>query len=139
MKYPPSLLHGLLVLSLGLAAMPTWASDDCDAPVNRWQTREALRNWASAKGWQVQRLKIDDGCYEIRGTDAQGRAFNARIDPETLQVMKMKQDDRQRARARSRDRDDEGAAQHTRPPQQDAAAVPPPLLTPGSAPHGQIK
>ena len=138
MKSPPSLRHGLLVLSLGLAALPTWASDDCDAPVNRWQTREALRQWAAAQGWQVQRLKIDDGCYEIRGTDAQGRSFKAKIDPETLKVLKMKQDDHQRARERDRDRD-EGAARHTRPPPPDGAAVPSPLLDPGTAPRGQIK
>ena len=138
MKSTPTLRHVLLVLSLGLAALPTWAKDDCDAPVHRWQTREALRQWASAQGWQVQRLKIDDGCYEIRGTDAQGRSFKAKIDPETLKVLKMKQDDHQRARERDRDRD-EGAARHTRPPPPDGAAVPSPLLDPGTAPRGQIK
>jgi hypothetical protein len=138
MKSFVSLRNGLLVLSLVLAALPTWAGDDCDAPVHRWQTREALRQWASAQGWQVQRLKIDDGCYEIRGTDAQGRSFKAKIDPETLKVLKMKQDDHQRARERDRDRD-EGAARHTRPPPPDGAAVPSPLLDPGTAPRGQIK
>ena len=110
MKYHSSFRHGLLVLSLGLAALPAWAKDDCDAPVNRWHTREALRQWASAQGWQVQRLKIDDGCYEIRGTDAQGRTFKAKVDPETLKVLKMKQDDHQRSR--ERERGDEDAARH---------------------------
>lgn len=139
MKYLPALCHGLLVLSLGLVALPTWASDDCDAPLNRWQTREALRQWASAQGWQVQRLKIDDGCYEIRGTDAQGRTFKAKIDPETLKVLKMKQGDHQRARERGHGRDDEGAAPQTRPPQEDGVAVPSPLLIPVTPPSGQIK
>lgn len=125
MKYPPSLRHGLLVLSLSLAILPTWASDDCDAPVNRWQTREALRQMAGAQGWQIHRLKIDDGCYEIRGTDAQGRNFKAKIDPETLKVLKMKQDDHQRSRERERG--------------EDGAEAPSPLLTPGSAPRGQIQ
>jgi hypothetical protein len=137
MKYHPSLGHGLLVLSLAVAAQPTWASDDCDAPLNRWQTREAVRQMAAAQGWQIQRLKIDDGCYEIRGTDAQGRSFKAKIDPETLKVLKMKQANHQRARAR--DRDDDGAARQIRPPQPDGAAVPSPLLTPGTAPRGQIE
>ena len=90
MNLPSSFRHGLLVLSLGLAALPTWAGDDCDAPVNRWQTREALRQWASAQGWQSHRLKIDDGCYEIRGRDAQGRSFKAKLDPQTLRIVKMK-------------------------------------------------
>ncbi|MCY1375816.1 Peptidase propeptide and YPEB domain protein [compost metagenome] len=92
---------------------------------------------AVAQGWQIQRLKIDDGCYEVRGTDAQGRAFKAKIDPETLKVLKMKQDDRQRAR--ERDRNDQGAAQQARPTQPDGAAVPSPLLTPGTVPRGQTE
>ena len=137
MKYHPSLRRGLLVLSLGLAALPTWAGDDCEAPLHRWQSREAVQQMAAAQGWLIHRLKIDDGCYEIRGTDAQGRSFKAKIDPETLKVLKMKQTDSQRAR--ERDRDDDGAARHTRPPQPDGAAVPSPLLTPGTAPRGQIE
>ncbi|MGC1174680.1 PepSY domain-containing protein [Polaromonas sp.] len=137
MKYPTSLRPGLLVLSVGLAVLPAWAGDDCDAPLNRWQTREAVRQMAVAQGWQIQRLKIDDGCYEIRGTDVQGRTFKAKIDPETLKVLKMKQDDHQRSR--ERDRGQEGAAQQERPPQPDGAAAPSPLLTPGGAPRGQIQ
>ena len=137
MKHSTPLRHGLLVLSLGLAALPVWADDDCDAPLNRWQTREAVRQMAAAQGWQIRRLKIDDGCYEIRGTDAQGRSFKAKIDPETLKVLKMKQDDHQRAR--KRDRDYEGASQQARPPQPDDANTPTPLLTPGTAPRDQIE
>ena len=137
MKHHPSLRRGLLILSLALAASPTWAGDDCDAPLHRWQNREAVLQMAAVQGWQIQRLKIDDGCYEIRGTDVQGRAFKAKIDPETLKVLKMKQGNHQRAR--ERDRDDDGAARQPRPPQPDGAAVPSPLLTPGSAPRGQIE
>ena len=62
-------------LAAALAAAPALARNDCDAPVERWQAREAVRQMAAQKGWDVQRLKIDDGCYEIRGTDAQGRVI----------------------------------------------------------------
>lgn len=125
----PSLRRGLLALSLGLTALPALADDDCDAPVERWQSREAVRQMAARQGWQIQRLKIDDGCYEIRGTDSQGRIFKAKIDPETLKVLKMKQGNRQR----SRERDREHAA-----PQPDGAAAPSSPFTPGTAPRGQI-
>lgn len=125
----PSLRRGLLALSVGLAALPALADDDCDAPVDRWQSREAVRQMAARQGWQIQRMKIDDGCYEIRGTDAQGRIFKAKIDPETLKVLKMKQGNRQR----SRERDREHAA-----PQPDGAAPSPPF-TPGTAPRGQTE
>ncbi|MBK7717837.1 MAG: PepSY domain-containing protein [Simplicispira sp.] len=136
MKHSPRLRGGLLALSLGLAALPTWADDDCDAPVNRWQSREAVRQMADRQGWQIQRLKIDDGCYEIRGTDAQGRSFKAKIDPETLKVLKIKQGDRQRSRERDRDRDRD--REHVGP-QPGGAAAPSPLFTPGTAPRGQIE
>lgn len=102
MKHRLSMRQCLLALSVGLIALPALASEDCDAPVERWQTREAVRQMATAQGWQIQRLKIDDGCYEIRGTDAQGRGFKARIDPQTLKVLKIRQSDEQRSRARER-------------------------------------
>lgn len=133
MKYPPALRHGLLAVSLGLSVPASWAEDDCDAPLNRWQTREAVRQMAAAQGWQIQRLKIDDGCYEIRGTDAQGRDFKAKIDPETLKVLKMKQDTRQRTRDEDRERverveGDEG--RQKRPQPSDRTTTPP--LPPGT-------
>ena len=114
MKHQPFLRCYLLALALGVAALPALADDDCDAPVSRWQSQEAVRKMAARQGWQIQRLKIDDGCYEIRGTDKQGREFKAKIDPETLTVLKIKQDDRKHDR--ERDQHGEGAARQARPP-----------------------
>ena len=136
MKHHLSLRRGLLALSLSLATLPALAGDDCDAPMDRWQSREAVRQMAARQGWQIQRLKIDDGCYEVRGTDAQGRSFKAKIDPETLEVKKMKPQDRQPARDRERERDREHAAPQARPPQPGGAA-PSPTATPGTAPRGR--
>ncbi|MDP4076318.1 PepSY domain-containing protein [Acidovorax sp. A1169] len=137
MKYPRSLRKGLLVLTLGLALLPAWADEDCDAPLSHWQSRDAVRQMASAQGWQIQRLKIDDGCYEIRGTDAKGRAFKAKIDPETLKVLKMKPDDRQHSR--ERDHDEEGSPRQARQLPPGGTAPPSPLSNPGSVPRGQIE
>ena len=87
MNHLPYVRRGLLAVSLCLATLPSFADDDCNAPMERWQSRDAVRQMAAREGWQIQRLKIDDGCYEIRGTDAQGRDFKAKIDPETLKVL----------------------------------------------------
>jgi hypothetical protein len=130
MKYRPALRHGLLAVSLGLCVPASWAEDDCDAPLKHWQTRDAVRQMAAAQGWQIQTLKIDDGCYEIRGTDAQGRVFKAKIDPETLKVLKIRQSTRERARDEERDRDDAEAGHQKRPQPTDGTA--PPLLQPGT-------
>ena len=130
----PILRRSLLALTVALLAAPALADDDCDAPVERWQSRDAVRQMAAQRGWQVQRLKIDDGCYEIRGKDADGREFKAKLDPETLEVVKMKRGDRDRDQERKREHDARGAA-----PQAAASApTPSPLFTPGTAPRGQI-
>ncbi|CAM5197380.1 PepSY domain-containing protein OS=Castellaniella defragrans OX=75697 GN=HNR28_001165 PE=4 SV=1 [Castellaniella denitrificans] len=119
----------LLAASLGLAAAPAMAGDDCDVPIERWQTREAVTQMARQKGWDLQRVKIDDGCYEVRGKDAQGRAFKAKLDPETLAVVKIKyrdHDGRDRDRRRDRDRDhrdSRGAAPGAMPAAAPAAAA----------------
>lgn len=124
----------LLALATVLSVSPALASDDCDAPASRWQSRESVRQMAVQKGWEVHRLKIDDGCYEVRGTDAEGRGFKAKIDPETLEVVKLKQRDRKRERNRERDRERESGANRS-----GSAPAAGPLFNPGTAPRGQIE
>jgi len=90
-----------LVLAVAVAAgMPAWADDECDVPIDSWQPRSAVTALAQRNGWEVDRLKIDDGCYEIKGRDAEGRRFKAKLDPATLDVvdMKRKRDRRERDR-----------------------------------------
>lgn len=136
MKTRQTIAPGLLALTLGAAALPAWAGDDCDVPIQRWQSREAVRQMAAQQGWQVERLKIDDGCYEIRGTDAQGQRFKAKLDPETLQVLKIKSRERD-DHHKDRDRERERRRDHT--PQDAGTAPSSPLFTPGSAPRGQVQ
>ncbi|HMO46252.1 MAG TPA: PepSY domain-containing protein [Rubrivivax sp.] len=142
----------LAALTAALAAAPALADDDCDVPTQRWQSREAVMQMAARKGWQVQRLKIDDGCYEIRGKDAAGRSFKAKIDPETLAPVKIKyrdgSDDQDRDRARAREREhpppqdaapgSSAQPQSSSPAGDAASGTPPPLFTPGTKPRAQI-
>ncbi|HNT39680.1 MAG TPA: PepSY domain-containing protein [Rubrivivax sp.] len=85
-----------LPLILTLAAAPTLAADDCAVPLAQWQPREAVRQKAAAQGWKLERLKVDDGCYDVRGRDETGRAFKAKLDPHTLEIVKMKWRQRER-------------------------------------------
>ncbi len=69
-RFPKPFVRRLaLPVALALAAAPALAGDDCDVPIEQWQPREAVLQKAAQLGWQVQRLKIDDGCYELRGRD----------------------------------------------------------------------
>ena len=70
------------ILMLGAGA--AFASDDCRTPMANWQPREAAEAQAAAWGWTVDRLKVDDGCYELRGRDARGNPIEAKLEPGTL-------------------------------------------------------
>ena len=139
MKTRQTIAPGLLALTLGAAALPAWAGDDCDVPIQRWQSREAVRQMAADKGWELQRLKIDDGCYEVRGRDAEGRRFKAKLDPETLEPVSMKR--RERGDDGRRDRERERRREHA--PSEPAASPgdspATPLFTPGSKPRAQVE
>jgi hypothetical protein len=86
-----------------LATLPAGAAladDDCFVPMADWQPREAVAEFAVAQGWEVRRIKIDDGCYEIDGRDATGRAIEVKLHPGTLQIIEFEfeddDDDRER-------------------------------------------
>jgi hypothetical protein len=83
-----------LLFLIMVGASTAMADDDCHVPMDQWQSREAIEAMAKARGWQVSRLKIDDGCYQIRGIDEAGQSFKAKINPATLSVVKMKYKDR---------------------------------------------
>ncbi len=91
MAKPMWIAAALLVVAGSGVAL---ADGDCHVPMSQWQPREAVESMARARGWQVSRIKIDDGCYEVRGLDDAGNAFKAKIDPQTLSIVKMKRKDR---------------------------------------------
>ena len=82
----------LLLLGV-LCAAPAHAEDDCDVPMAQWQPRAAVVQLAAEKGWQLRRIRIDDGCYEVIGRDATGRDIEVKLDPATLAVVEMEFED----------------------------------------------
>jgi len=78
-------LTGAALLIAGTA----YADTRCAVPMTDWQPRGAVVRLADQNGWNVRRIKIDDGCYEIIGTDARGRQIEVKIHPGTLAVVKL--------------------------------------------------
>lgn len=115
-----------------IALLPAGAvladDDDCRAPRDQWQPREAAMQVAAANGWAVRDFEIDDGCYEIEGRDRDGREIEVKLDPATLQIVELDYDD---------DDDDRGGARNPAP----AGSVAPPqngLFGNGAAPQVQV-
>ncbi|MHC8299161.1 PepSY domain-containing protein [Pseudomonas sp. ZS1P83] len=63
------------------------ADDDCNDPVSDWQPRETLRQQVEQQyGWSVRRIKVDDGCYELKGLDRKGNTIEASYSPASLRL-----------------------------------------------------
>ncbi len=90
MRTPLTIL--IVMTSLG-AASAAHAGDACTVPMADWQPRAAVEQMAEAQGWTVRRIKIDDGCYEINASDAEGRAIEVKVDPSTLAIMELEFED----------------------------------------------
>tara|TARA_R110000787_G_scaffold63679_11_gene144054 strand:- start:145871 stop:146158 length:288 start_codon:yes stop_codon:yes gene_type:complete len=80
-----------------LSAVSAQADQDygnrCNAPMAEWQPRENLQQKLEAEGWQVKRIKTDDGCYEVYAIDKDGNRIEAYFDPKSLKMLRKKSDD----------------------------------------------
>ncbi len=77
----------MLVMLVALPASAAWAGERCDVPPQRRQSFEALGRLAGDFGWSIDRMKIGNGCYELRVTDASGNVLKVKINPATLEVV----------------------------------------------------
>jgi hypothetical protein len=89
----------LMLLALLGSPGSAIADEDCSVPMTDWQPRVAVQRMAEKQGWTVRRIKIDDGCYEIDGLDAQGRTVEATVDPATLTIISLEYEDDDRSKA----------------------------------------
>ena len=81
-----TLLHHFALAATLLVSGAALADTDCHDPVSEWKQRDLLRQQVELQGWSVQRIKVDDGCYEVRGTDRRGNKVKAKFGPATLRI-----------------------------------------------------
>lgn len=70
------------------AAGPAFATGlaTCDSgPRSGWQPEAALEKMLKERGWQIRRIKIDGGCYEVYALDDKGARVESYFHPVTLQ------------------------------------------------------
>ena len=65
------------------------ADDDCHRPMAEWQSHETVTARVTELGITTERLRIDDGCYEVRGRDSDGNRVGLKIDPTSLAILKL--------------------------------------------------
>ncbi|WP_336232530.1 PepSY domain-containing protein [Thalassospira sp. CH_XMU1458] len=79
----------LATAALGLTAHTAQASDDyCNVPKSEWQSMDALKEKLTAEGWDVRKIKEDEGCYEVYAVKADGKKVEAYFNPATFELVK---------------------------------------------------
>jgi len=81
-------LAAVALAAIALVASPAQATGlaTCDSgPKEKWQSQDKLKKQLEDKKWQVRRIKVDGGCYEVYGIDDQGKKVEAYFHPLTLE------------------------------------------------------
>jgi len=70
-----------------LAAPAAFAqhAEKCEPiPKAEWQPKEALEKKLTDMGWKVNRIKIENGCYEVYGRDEKNGRVEVFFHPKTF-------------------------------------------------------
>ena len=72
------ILSALIVASTAALAEPT-----CNAPKDKWISKDSFKQQMVNEGYKVKTLKVSNGCYEIYGHDKAGKRVEMSVDPAT--------------------------------------------------------
>jgi len=73
------------------AALPTaaFASANCKAnPKTEWMSEADAKARLVAQGYKIDKFKVDGNCYEIYGSNKDGKKVEIYFDTKTLEVVK---------------------------------------------------
>jgi hypothetical protein len=73
-----------IVLLAAPAARGTGLATCDSGSQEHWQPQETLAARLKEKGWQVRRIKVDGGCYEVYALDENGKRVEAYFHPRTF-------------------------------------------------------
>lgn len=77
MKY----LTALAILS-GLVSAPAMAKKNCtNEPKSKWMSEEAFKKKMSDEGYTIRKFKTPGTCYEIYGTNKDGKSVEIYFSP----------------------------------------------------------
>jgi hypothetical protein len=78
----------LSITCLAPAAYAGVHAEKCDPiPKEEWKSQAELEKKLTNQGWKVNRVKIENGCYEVYGKDEKGAKVEVFFHPKTLDVV----------------------------------------------------
>ncbi|WP_193174139.1 PepSY domain-containing protein [Oricola nitratireducens] len=80
----------LAAIATGLLAVPAMASESSmscgNAPQAKWMSQDAAKAKLAGMGYDVRRVKVENGCYEIYGMK-DGARVQAMMNPATGEIV----------------------------------------------------
>lgn len=80
----------IVAAALTLASLGAYAqhAERCEPiPKAEWRTQADLETKLKNEGWTINRVKIENGCYEVYGKDAKGKKMETFFHPKTFEVV----------------------------------------------------
>ena len=70
--------------ALASAAGATGLATCNSGPQSGWKSEDSLKQKLTKQGWDIRRIKIDGGCYEVYGVNEKGQRVESYFHPVTL-------------------------------------------------------
>ena len=78
-----------LVIALTLASSTAFAGAKCEKhPKAEWMKEADAKAKIAEQGYNIKKFKVDGNCYEIYGTNKEGKKAEVYFDTKTLAVVK---------------------------------------------------
>jgi hypothetical protein len=75
---------GVTLLVVAASSQATGLATCDSGNPNTWQPQEKLEAMLKERGWQIRRIKIDGGCYEVYALNEKGERVEAYFHPLTM-------------------------------------------------------
>lgn len=85
MKHKLILASAVVGLLFAGSSFATGLATCNSGPRNTWQPQDKLEKMLVEKGWRINRVKEDGGCYEVYAINEKGQRVEAYFHPTTLE------------------------------------------------------
>ncbi|MBK9040611.1 MAG: PepSY domain-containing protein [Bdellovibrionales bacterium] len=81
--------HLIFATLVTLASVSAFAKKNCtDEPKNKWMSEEAFKKKAEDLGYKIRKFKQPGSCYEIYGTNKEGKKVEIYFNPVDGSIVK---------------------------------------------------
>jgi hypothetical protein len=80
--------HAMTMLAVLFSGYAFAGADCARHPKSEWMSEADAKARIAAQGYKISKFKVDGNCYEIYGTNKEGKKAEVYFDTKTLTVVK---------------------------------------------------